>query len=422
MENPSIQENARSANSRRELNARSLIRLRWWAILGQTLTILVADTWFIDALPVWTLLGVIVVEAGVNIGAFYLCESDLQTTDARLAGFILVDLLILTALLYLSGGPHNPFNFLYIVQIALASIILPRRWTWGLTATAGLLFGLLFVDHYPIFQMQDSGDMQMHLQGMWVAFVVAAFAITAVVGRLAEQLEARTEQLEMARQRAHRTDKMSTLAALATGVAHELGSPLSTIAVVANDLELQLEESGNQVLEEDAALIRKEVERCRDILNQLAANTGQTLGDGNQSVSIQELVHEAIQDLDAAAMVDLDIERGLRNLKLDIPHQSLIHALKALVENALDVSPADSTVGVRIYDAEQQIAFAVTDRGPGMDEDIKEKATEPFFSEKESGMGLGLFLAETVARRLGGELSFKDTEHGTTVKLTIRKG
>ncbi|QDG49812.1 HAMP domain-containing histidine kinase [Persicimonas caeni] len=412
-----------------QITARGLIRLRWFAIAGQILTIALSRLVLSLPVPLVELGGVIACEVGVNLLAIYLNGRKPEQSSLQLGLFLGIDLLILTALLYLTGGPLNPFNFLYVVHIALAAVTLEPKWTWSLGLLSMGLFGLLFVDHRP-FPMASGpmttgamehghahGTLNWHVKGMWFAFVVAAATITFFVGRLARELEARNKQLAAAREKSHRAEKLAALATLATGAAHELGTPLSTIAVVSKDLEYEAEQRGEEsTLVEDARLIRAQVDRCRQIIDQLASDTGQTLGESARAVQLTEVVDEAIGEIDDVDRLTLDIPPRLAESVVYGPKRTLVHAVRALVKNALQASPCHTQVRLSVTTREESYCFEVIDHGPGIPAEHRARVTEPFFSTKETGegMGLGLFLARSVADTLGGDLRFEDAPSGGT--------
>src|SRR5262245_42651348 len=251
-----------------------LVRLRWFSIAGQALVLLVSAELLGVELPLALLGAVMSVEALLNAGAWAWLRRAPSVRSVHVAGAIAVDLLLFTALLYLSGGPSNPFSFLYLVHLALAAVMLPPRLGWTLVGLSLACSAALFVrnvplaghahHHVPGMRMDHAASgFDWHLRGMWVALGVAASFIVYFLRRVALELAERERQLAQARERIARSERLASLATLAAGAAHELGSPLGTIAVAARELERSLaENSGESALRDDARLIRAQVDRC----------------------------------------------------------------------------------------------------------------------------------------------------------------
>jgi two-component system sensor histidine kinase RegB len=431
---------------------RWLLTLRWAAILGQILTIAGVELWLQLGLPLPELSLVIGLEAATNLVAEALGRRGHGGSRAALA-LMLVDLLCLTALFWLTGGPMNPFNFLYLVHIALAAVLLPPAWTWGLAALATVLFGSLFLDHWPLGRAGGGpaspgghaghvghgamghggapGDpsMALHLQGMWVAFAVAAAFITTFVTRVKSALRRRDEALAAARAQVERTERLGSLATLAAGAAHELGTPLSTIAVAARELERELtglaegaaEGAGPAAdlaaLGDDARLIRQEVARCREVLDRLAADAGQSAGEAPQATTLQALVAGALAGCGGRDRVRVEAPP----VPVTVRARAVAQALRSLIDNALDASPEGAPVEVVARVDAGEVTLVVRDRGVGMGDEVLARATEPFYTTKGpgKGMGLGLFVASAVAERLGGALALRSTA-GEGSEATLR--
>src|SRR5580704_15954119 len=194
-------------------------------------------------------------------------------TSPLVAWAFVLDTLCLTFLLMLSGGPTNPFSLLYLVHITLSAIILTKRWTWLLGGLSTVCFGLLFRIYRPIpvLEMHHPADgTDLHLIGMWIGFGVAAVLVALFSGKISELLRQHENSLLLMQAELAKRDRLASLTTLAAGAAHELNTPLSTIAVVARELELQSEKRGNgQTMAEDARLIRREIDRCQVILGRM---------------------------------------------------------------------------------------------------------------------------------------------------------
>jgi two-component system sensor histidine kinase RegB len=344
------------------------------------------------------------------------------------SGLLVWDTLQLTALLYFSGGPFNPFSIQYLVQVALAVVIQPPRWAWLLGTLSVACMGGLFIEHIWLDPEMRSSDnphlahMRMHLYGMWLALGVASAFILYFVSKVRVALAEREAQLAAAQARAQRGERLASLATLAAGAAHELATPLSTIALVAKELQRDLQGQVEAPQMADLELMQKELARCRAILQRMSVEAGQAPGEAPAAVSVAQLLAEAMDGLTGAVIVPTAAE--LQGLAVQMPLQAAAQAVRALLQNALQVSPADVPVQVSVVAAAEpgQLAIVIRDRGPGMSAEVVQRAGEPFFTTKApgQGMGLGLFLAREVLERSGGSLRLQSSAtDGTTAQALM---
>ena len=416
------------AQEKRRIHMQWLAQLRWGALLGQLLTVLLVDLVMHIKLPLTWLFVVLATEAASNLWFVRWSRRAAVSESSFLALPMAIDIVLLTMLLSLTGGPFNPFSFLYLVYLALAAVVLPPRLTWGLVGLSLVSFGLLFVaEHWlPLTilpQLNHADQMRMHMQGMWFAFAVAALFITYFVTRLRHNLTQRELELFRARSLAAQSEKLASLATLATGAAHELSTPLSTIAVVAKELERALR-ADDESARNDAQLIRREVDRCREILQRMAADAGQPGESSDRPRSVPELLTSAVEGLPRARDVQLTLEGDAGPSVLHGQAQATAQALRGILKNALQASPADKSVEVaaRLSSDGERCSICVRDHGAGMSAEVLSRAGEPFFTTKEpgEGMGLGLFLTRVVAERAGGLLDLQSLPgQGTTATLIL---
>lgn len=410
----------------REIHLSWLVQLRWGALLGQLITILFVDFALHIRLPLGLLFAVLGLEAASNLIFMYRARGAARASALALTLPMALDIVLLTLLLWLTGGPFNPFSFLYLVYLALAAVVLPPRMTWGLVVLSTACFGWLFVGDdwlskaLPM-QLSHSDQMRMHMQGMWFAFAVAAVFITYFVTRVRHSLAQRESELASARALASQSEKLASLATLATGAAHELSTPLSTIAVVAKELERSLKGAAEAALQ-DARLIRSEVERCREILQRMAADAGSFSEPDAAPMTVRELLASAVDGLPRLREVRLEIGSDAADSVLCGQAQATAQALRGVLKNALQASPEDAHIELAAKLNNGHCRISVRDFGPGMREDVLARAGEPFFTTKEpgEGMGLGLFLTRVVVERAGGTVQLDSTPgRGTTAILTL---
>lgn len=389
-------------------------------IAGQLAVILVVRFAMHLDVPLAALLSIVGLEAVLNVFAG-IAGRRTEVRDWWLAAIMAFDVVMCTGLLYLTGGPANPFSFLYLVQIALAAVMLRSGWTWALVGLALLASAVLFLWHRPLpANLTHDAYMELHLRGMWVAFGIAAGFIVYFLMRVRGALETREAELATSRRATARQERLASLATLAAGAAHELSTPLGTIAVVVKELEhlLATPAGGNDTAKRDIRLIREQVDRCRDILERMSSEAGQSVGEAFASSPIVAVVDAALLGLPGRVPVRTEIAVAGRDLRLRLPPRAFSQALRGLLKNAQEASPADAEVALHVAPDPRTggLRIEVSDHGPGIPPDILERIGEPFFTTKPTGrgMGLGVFLARAVVERLGGRVDLASTVGGGT--------
>jgi two-component system sensor histidine kinase RegB len=408
------------------LNFRWLVSLRWAAVVGQTITVLVVDGYFHVTLPLAGVATVLGLEVLLNVLAQWVSLSRTPPSEFEAALWVLGDLSAFTALLYLCGGPANPFSFFYILHVAMAALTLSAPYTWSLVLASVAGYASLFAWNVPLPAPKNPafGREDVLLYGSWVAYALGASCIAYFMHRARMALRQREQLLAEQRELTVRAERLSSLTTLAAGAAHELSNPLSTIAVVSKELEHELPkllrdtDAGASAVA-DVALMRSQVERCRKILGRMAHTAGQAPGETETWFLVGHLLQEAVAELPNAARVELRVKPPLDRSELFGPKEALAQALRVLVDNALDASTEAVSV---VAELDTDLTIRVRDRGQGMPRDVLQRALEPFFTTKPpgKGMGLGLFLARNIAARLDGELSLRsESNNGTTAELRL---
>ena len=432
------------------LNLSWFVRLRWAAISVHLAA--VGLTHPICGIDIrWpALLGIIGCEAASNVIVSRLLsrlESGRERGERWLGIIMAVDLLFLTALLYFSGGPTNPFSVFYIINIALAAAALPSRWAWTLTAVAVCCFASLFRWHVPVAALAHadhggqqheavgghvhggassdvtSSSMDLHLRGMLFAFAGASGFVAYFVTRVRRELDQRDQALAEARRRQAVAEKLESLVTLAAGAAHELATPLSTVMVAACEIEHELDgRTEFQEMLRDVQVIRRETSRCRHILDSLTTQAGERMGESWGPVRLGELLDDARALVKPPTLVRLEVTDASRRLSMLAPYRALVQSFQNLIQNGIDASDGVSPVVVRTEVDGGAVSVNIIDVGRGMSEATTRRIGEPFFTTRGPGhgMGLGVFLAKRVVEQLGGRIEFiSQIGHGTTAQVTL---
>ncbi len=409
-----------------------LLKLRWGAVLCQLALIVIVSLVFAIELPTGIVLSFISFQAASNLFFQFLLKRRSGVSPLIFALVMTWDIIHLTLLLYFTGGAMNPFTFLYLVHVALGSLIMSQVWAWGLASLTVAGYALLFL--LPPLPVVGSGLVagqsipgcnlygNLHLQGMWVAYSLTALFVVFFLGRIQKALAGHQQTLMKLDEARIRGEKMTSLATMAAGAAHELSTPLSTIAVAAAEMEDQLRDIGvDPDLLADARLIRGEVRRCGEILRQLSTDAGEQPGESFREINLSDLVAQICQEFAAETGHQVETELAVADLNLFVPLQVWVRTLKGLLKNSLDADP-NGVVSCRASKLDGYLAIAVSDRGQGFSPEVLARAGEPFYTTKGPGrgMGLGLFLARTLAERYGGELRIRsEPGSGSTVTFLV---
>lgn len=394
-------------------NLRRLVALRAIAVLGQALAVWVAVRVLDLALPVAWLVVLISLLALINLGTLWRLRQAWPITDVELLVQLLIDVAALTGLLYLSGGSTNPFVSLYLVPLMLSAAALPARYTWLMAAATIACYSVLMIWHVPLPHAHGAAtsDFDLHVIGMWLGFVLSAVLIAYFVVNMGDSLRRRDRALAEARENSLRGERIVALATLASGAAHELGTPLSTLAVLTKDLDREWSSTERK---RKLGLMQEQVQRCKDILMRIAASAGAQPAAGGRQQTVDVYLESLLNDwrgLRPAAVLTA-VMQSARPGPTIVVDDTLTQALTAVFNNAADASPQDIEINMDWNDERLQVT--ICDRGTGLSSTALRRAGEAFFTTKppEYGMGIGLFLAKTAVQRLGGQLELNERTGG----------
>lgn len=424
------------APARAEAVLRWLVPLRWLSAAGQVAAIEVARSTLALPLPYGRLWLVPIVVAATN-GALEALRRRRPAQAARLVVPILVfDVALFTLLLDWSGGPDSPFSALYVVQIVLATMTGHRRATWVVALACAAFYGLVFVQSTPAHfwhaPIRPGSSIGLHALGMWISVLVVAVVITFFMTRIIETLAERESAMRGLSEVAARNARLASLTTLAAGAAHELGSPLGTIAVIARELERASAQAGAAAgagmgasalpagLAEDAKLLRAEVERCRGILDRMRARAAHELHASESTLVAAELETALLAGLDPEDRARVQVRVLLPPAMPVGPRFDVVEVIGPILRNALDAGAKGEPVELELRVDAGRLQASVRDRGAGMDAATLEHVGEPFFTTRAPGQGtgLGLFVVNLHLERLGGSLRFASSPGlGTTATV-----
>jgi len=425
--------------ARLTINTAWLIKLRWVAAFGQWITI--ATAMFLLGIEIrWQPLATIIfLTASSNLLLTYLFES-LRSRDLRSLGawetllfaVMLMDLGFLTGMLYFTGGITNPFAVFYLVNLALAAIVLTPKNTGILALVTVGCIGLLLMASYPFaflgsWQIDNlaTSAIPVHvlLAGTSVALITCAMVVVYFTTRLNVELQRKEASLRLNEMKQARSEKLEALGTLAAGAAHELSTPLATIAVVAKEVQRELTQVEiSAEIKEDISLIRSELDRCRAILDQMSTDAGQATGEPIVRFSAGKLLEEVTEKIDIQHRSRIDVDQSIPEVEINAPLHLLSQAIRGLVKNALDATPAKQSIHLSFGSTNERMIVSIQDHGTGMPPHILARIGEPFFTTKEpgSGTGLGVFLAKNVVEKLNGDVTIDSVpDQGTTVIVRI---
>lgn len=337
-----------------------------------------------------------------------------------------VDVLLMTLLLYFSGGASNPFVTVYLLPVVIAATTLPARRALAVTTLAVTAYSLLLIWYVPLEPLEHAhhtNSFGLHVTGMWVNFLVCAGLVLWVVARMAYALRERDALLASAREKALRDDKVLSLGLLAASAAHELATPLSTMSILLKEMETAA--AGDSASREDLVTLKAQVAHCRDVIGGLAGTAGQTSSAHSQPMPAGRYVETTLkrwQLLRPAVPVATTLHHEMDDTEIR-PDETLAAALTSLLNNAADASPGGVQLTGRCDRA--QLIVEILDQGQGIDAEVLRQAGRATITTKPEGkgLGIGLLLANATIERLGGSIVLMNrAEGGSCTRVTVPLG
>ncbi len=387
-----------------------LVQLRWLAVLGQLTTILGVHLVFDVRLPLVPMLATVGVLVSLNL-AMYPARALRPATNAQVMAGLLVDVMCLTVLLYLSGGATNPFVSLYLLQVVLGAVLLETASSWALVFLTSAAFAFLAVVHrpLPLPPMLSTSLSGAFLFALWFNYTLTATLIVQFVTRIARNLRDRDARLAELRQRAAEEEHIVRMGLLASGAAHELGTPLASISVALGDWRADRKIAKDPQLSAEVADMQAEVARCKAIVAGILFAAGEISGEAPERTTLRRFVTGLVEGWPRNDSVILDYRLGS-----DLPivaDRALGQSIVNLLDNAVEAGA--TRIRLSIGQQDEALVLSVRDDGRGFPEDILPRIGDPYNSSKgRQGAGLGLFLTHNVLRTLGGTLTARNCEAG----------
>ncbi|HEY6754601.1 MAG TPA: ActS/PrrB/RegB family redox-sensitive histidine kinase [Pseudolabrys sp.] len=412
----------------RNVRLDTLVRLRWLAIIGQTTAVVVVYYGLDFQLPIYACLAAIILAAWLNVALRLRFHLTQRLEPDRAAWLLAFDIAQLAVLLFLTGGLQNPFAFMFVGPVLLSATALPPRFTLMLGGFAVVCATVLVFVHYPL--PWDSDDpLQLppiYMMGVWLCILLAIGFIGAYAWQITEESRQLSDALAATELVLAREQHLSQLDGLAAAAAHELGTPLSTISVIAKELERAI--APNAPHGDDVRLLREQATRCRDILAKLTELSGG--GEPFDRMRLTALIEEVVaphRNFGVAIEVTAPSDRATEPVGARNP--AILYGLGNLLENAVDF--AHDRVAVDADWSEDSVAVTISDDGPGFAPEILARIGEPYVTsrrrqqndsgEEPTGLGLGFFIAKTLLERSGATLSFENRagpERGAIIRLS----
>lgn len=395
-------------------NMLQLIHLRWLAVAGQISTILLVTLGFGIKLPILPMLYVLVGLITFNIGSHLRWQEEVRVSNRELFFALLVDITILTAQLYLSGGTGNPFAFLYLLQIILCAVLLEAWTTWIMVAITTLCFMGLSRYSLPLQLPADSAYslFGLYRDGILICFLLNAGLLVYFLTRISNNLKERDAQIAGLQQQATEEEHIVRMGLLASGAAHELGTPLATLSVLVGDWRRMPEIRQNPDLLDDLDEMQRQLQRCKSIVSSVLLQAGEARGESAVKTTLNKFLDQVAADFRAtrspAEFVYRNSNRDDISVVSDVALQQM---LGNVLDNALEASPA--WLSLEVSRDAQHIVLAVSDKGPGFAVEILQQLGQPYQSTKgKAGRGLGLFFVMNVVRKLGGSMAAENLPQG----------
>jgi two-component system, sensor histidine kinase RegB len=358
-------------------------------------------------------------------------------TEHEIFSQICMDVLALAYLLYLTGGAANPITWVLLLPLIVTAIMLPQAYAWNMVIITSCVYTALIAYNVPLPELaphmahMNMGDMSgedmlemqliedrryfnLHVFGMWCGFVFSAGLVAFFVVALAKTLKERERSLAEARESALRDERVVSLGTLAASAAHDMGTPLGTIAILAHEMSSELTEAVNPEAHRKLLIVQQQIERCKQALSVMSASAGEMRAESGKAMPVGEYIDEVLNQWrthKAATKLKLSIDGQIAPQASVIAERTVTHAIINVLNNAAEASPENLGIEAHVAWNAEWLNLSIIDHGPGLPNHLIDFAgQQPVKSNK--GMGVGLFLTYTTIKRIGGNIEFSNRETG----------
>lgn len=391
------------------INVQRIIWLRLIVLTSEILAVWLTNTLLDVALPLIPIAIILSVMVLISIGSLARLRTSWEISDKEIFSQLMIDVIALTSLLYYSGGSTNPFAPLFLLPLVLTAATLPTLYTWLMTALTISCYSLLLFYYVPFSSSHalHSVGFQWHVVGMWLGFILSALLVAGFTARMALTVQRQNKKITDLREKHLKHEHILALGTLAAGAAHELGTPLSTMAIMLKDI------SANEPLAESKIeTLQNQVQRCKTILGSISAASGEIRAESGGVATLDKYLPNLLQEWQKtrSEIIVKSHFSGINPAPIIVIDQTLEQALLNILNNAADASPDNVEIDGQWN--ENELTLIVSDRGKGLAPEIEDGAGNKILTTKQDGMGLGLFLTYTTLERLGGEVRIFNRQGG----------
>jgi len=426
-------------------NLKWLYILRNLMIMSESILILISVYGLNIKLPEEQLWLVVFSICAVNLYTWMRLQTDEPISELEIFSQISIDVFALGALIYLTGGASNPIIWVFLLPLILTAIMLPQAYAWNMVILTCSTYTVLIAYNVPLpavephlpdprmvgpelqhymHMVQDEHYFNLHVFGMWFGFVFSAGLVAFFVVELSKTLKERERSLADARENALRNERVVSLGTLAASAAHDMGTPLGTMAILIHEIELEYPEHRFADLQSKMKILNQQIGRCKDALSLLSASAGEMRAESGKPMSIIEYIDEVLNQWRAVNTTSkLNLFISPTSIEVNatiIADRTLTHSIINILNNAAQVTPIDKGINFSVNWNSKLLFLKIRDFGPGFPSEIIDFAgKQPVISSKQ-GLGVGLFLTYSTINRLGGKIEFNNMEWGgASVEITL---